>query len=100
MANFICPFSKKVCNPSCQHWEFDKTSTSKKLLGFIPIQFTMRDLLTSNILTNQVPFVIQLFMREYQKHYELYHPEETSTLKGRCKKIEKLNETELTKSKE
>ena len=101
MANFICPFSKKVCNPSCKYWEFDNSSPTKKLLGFIPINFTMRDLMTSNILlTNQVPFVIRLFMNEYQKYYDLYHPEETSTPKGRCKKIENLHRENFKKSDE
>ena len=102
MANFICPFSKKVCTPSCKYWEFDNSSPTRKLLGFIPINFTMKDLMTSNlVLTNQVPFVIRFLMNEYQKYYELYHPEETSTPKGKCKRLENIqnnnSETETKK---
>lgn len=100
MANFICPFSKKVCNPSCEHWEFEKVTTNKRLMGVIPVNISVRDLLSSDILLNNVPVFIGLLVREYQRHYELYHPEKTSTPRGKCKKIEKMHQENLTTSKD
>lgn len=101
MANFICPFSKRVCNPSCQHWEFDNTSRNKRLMGVIPINFTLRDILTNGFLLNQMPMPLMLILNEYQKYYDLYHPEQTSTPRGRCLKIEEMNASEdLTKEEE
>lgn len=97
MANFICPFSKKVCNPSCRYWEFDSTGMNKRLMGIIPINFTMKDILTSGLLMNQMPLPLTLIIQEYQKYYDLYHPEQTNTPKGRCLKIEEMNaENDLT----
>ena len=94
MADFICPFSKKVCNPSCEHWVFEKLST-KSLLGIIPITFTTSDII-SGILTNNLPIPLALILSEYKKNYDLFHPEYTTTPRGRCLKIEKLNEQHLT----
>ena len=95
MANFICPFSKKVCNPSCEHWVFEKTAT-KSLMGIIPLNFSINDIFTSGILMNKMPLPIAYILNEYKKHYDLFHPEQTTTPKGKCLKIEKLNEELLT----
>jgi hypothetical protein len=39
---------------------------------------------------------ITYILNEYRKHYDLFHPEQTTTPRGRCLKIEKLNEEYLT----
>ena len=93
MANFICPFSKKVCKPSCEYWEFDKLNT-KKLMGIIPISITPRDIISSGLFLNNLPLPLSIILNEYQKYYDLYHPEQTSTPRGRCLKIEKMNLTD------
>jgi hypothetical protein len=95
MANFICPFSKKVCNPSCEHWEFEKTTT-KTLMGIIPLNFSVKGILMSGLFMNNMPMPITYILNEYRKHYDLFHPEQTTTPRGRCLKIEKLNEEHLT----
>lgn len=95
MANFICPFSKKVCNPSCEHWVFENLNT-KTLMGIIPINFNIKDILTSGLLMNNLPLPLTYILNEYKKHYDLFHPEQTTIPKGRCLKIEKLNESNLT----
>ena len=94
MADFICPFSKRVCNPSCEHWEFDNVST-KTLMGIIPINFTTMDII-SGFLTNSLPIPLAFILNEYKKNYDLFHPEHTNTPRGRCLKIEKLNKYHLT----
>ena len=95
MANFICPFLKKVCNPSCEHWKFEKLNT-KTLMGIIPINFSINDILTSGVLMNNLLLPIAYILNEYKKHYDLFHPDKTTTPRGRCLKIEKLNEEHLT----
>jgi hypothetical protein len=46
---------------------------------------------------NQMPLPLTLIIQEYQKYYDLYHPEQTNTPKGRCLKIEEMNaENDLT----
>ena len=94
MADFICPFSKKVCNPSCEYWVFEKVSV-KTLMGVIPITFTTSDII-SGLLTNNLPLPVAYILSEYKKNYDLFHPENTTTPRGRCLKIEKLNEQHLT----
>lgn len=95
MANFICPFSKKVCNPSCEHWEFDNFNT-KTLMGIIPINFSLKDILMSGVFMNNIPMPVAYVLNEYRKYYELFHPEYSTIPRGRCLKIEKLNEEHLT----
>ena len=98
MADFICPFSKKVCNPSCEYWEFENVTT-KTLMGIIPINFTTTDIL-NGILTYNLPPPLAYILSEYKKNYDLFHPEYTTTPRGRCLKIEKLNEDHLTTDEE
>jgi hypothetical protein len=70
-------------------------------MGVIPINFTLRDILTNGFLLNQMPMPLTLILNEYQKYYDLYHPEQTSTPRGRCLKIEEMNASEdLTKEEE
>ena len=93
MANFICPFSNKVCKPSCEYWEF--LPSKNKSTGIIPLNFSMNDILgqANNIMYNtNIPFIFKLLLREYQKYYELYNPEKTSLPIGKCKKIENFQE--------
>ena len=70
MANFICPFSKKVCNPSCEYWEFEEKSTTKKLMGFIPIQFNIQELVLNQMVLSRMPTLLNLFLMEYKKYVE------------------------------
>ena len=94
MANFICPFSKKVCNPSCEYWEFEK-SKGNKLMGIIPVSFGMRDILG----VINFPMPLQLIVREYQRYYDTYHPETSTLPKGRCLKLETYTK-DLTEKEE
>ena len=98
MANFICPFSKKVCSPYCKEWEFEETKTIK-LMNVIPISFNTKDFLFNNLLMNSLPTPVQIVLDQYRKHYDLYHPEQTSMPRGRCRRIERMTE-DLTKSEE
>jgi hypothetical protein len=90
MANFICPFSKKVCSPYCKEWVFEKTSNNK-LMNIIPIKFNTKDFLFNNLFMNSLPTPVQIVLDEYRKYYDLYHPEQTSVPRGRCKRIERMN---------
>ena len=94
MANFICPFSKKVCNPSCEYWEFEEKSTTKKLMGFIPIQFNIQELVLNQMVLSRMPTLLNLFLMEYKKYYDIYHPEQSSRPKGYCTKIKDLTSSE------
>lgn len=91
MSNFICPFSKKICNPSCPFWESEER---KSYNSFIPFDITFDDV--SEYITPYIQMTSSKWLpavwSNIQKYKKLYFPADTNNhmAKGKCKKLESM----------
>lgn len=96
MINFICPYSKKACTPSCEYWEYENNnSKSVKLNTKIPLEFFIKDFIREffkPLIMNKFPNWANTIYKEYNEVLDVYFPENSILPKGQCKKMKNISE--------
>ena len=90
MSQYICPFSKSECNPSCIYWKSEQQNKNM-FSGFIPINIGVQD-----VSRYIAPYIKNKWLKMIVEQYTRYSANNTSTplANGYCTRIEDMNKQE------